>query len=145
MTDKRTEGLGLALGGGGMKGLAHIGALEIIEEAGLYPDMVAGTSIGAIVGALYASGMELAEMKVKGHRMELISNPLAVSLDAIDMASHRLEPEEALEFFADLLNEAEHFPVKQRLRQRLVELNFELDRPKEAKKYLRQLINPSGD
>ena len=45
---------GLALGGGGAKGLAHIYMLEVIDEFGIEPSRIAGTSIGAIVGALYA-------------------------------------------------------------------------------------------
>ncbi len=50
------ENIGLALGGGGAKGIAHIVALEAIEELGLKPVSIAGTSIGAVVGALYAGG-----------------------------------------------------------------------------------------
>jgi NTE family protein len=48
--------VGLVLSGGGAKGLAHIGALQIIEDAGVRIDYIGGTSMGAIVGALYASG-----------------------------------------------------------------------------------------
>lgn len=48
--------VGLVLSGGGAKGLAHIGALKIIEQAGVKIDYIGGTSMGAIVGALYASG-----------------------------------------------------------------------------------------
>ncbi len=48
--------VGLVLSGGGAKGLAHIGALKVIEEAGVKIDYIAGTSMGAIIGALYASG-----------------------------------------------------------------------------------------
>ncbi len=48
--------VGLVLSGGGAKGLAHIGVLKVIEEAGVRIDYVGGTSMGAIVGALYASG-----------------------------------------------------------------------------------------
>ncbi|MBN2170690.1 MAG: patatin-like phospholipase family protein [Candidatus Krumholzibacteriota bacterium] len=46
--------LGLALGAGGARGLAHLGVMAVLEEAGLKPCCVAGTSMGAIVGALYA-------------------------------------------------------------------------------------------
>jgi NTE family protein len=46
----------LALGGGGARGLAHIGVLKVLAEEGLRPCAIAGTSIGAIVGALYAAG-----------------------------------------------------------------------------------------
>lgn len=45
---------GLALGGGGARGLAHIGVLQALEDAGIRPDVVVGTSMGAIMGALYA-------------------------------------------------------------------------------------------
>lgn len=48
--------VGLVLSGGGAKGLAHIGALKIIEESGVKIDYIAGTSMGAIIGGLYASG-----------------------------------------------------------------------------------------
>jgi NTE family protein len=50
--------IGLALGGGGVRGMAHIVVLETLDELGLRPDIIAGTSMGAIVGALYASGMD---------------------------------------------------------------------------------------
>ena len=49
--------IGLALGGGGAKGLAHIVMLELLDELGLRPKRIAGTSIGAVMGALYASGI----------------------------------------------------------------------------------------
>ena len=49
--------VGLALGGGGAKGLAHVPILETLDELGVRPHMIAGTSIGAIIGALYASGL----------------------------------------------------------------------------------------
>jgi len=54
--------VGLVLSGGGAKGLAHIGALKVIEEAGVKIDYIGGTSMGAIVGALYASGYSAAEL-----------------------------------------------------------------------------------
>jgi len=48
--------VGLALGGGAARGFAHIGVIKILEAQGIYPDIVVGTSAGAVVGALYASG-----------------------------------------------------------------------------------------
>lgn len=48
--------VGVVLSGGGAKGLAHIGALKVIEEAGIHIDYIGGTSMGAIIGGLYASG-----------------------------------------------------------------------------------------
>jgi NTE family protein len=49
--------IGLALGGGGARGLAHIGILEVLQEEGVPIKMVAGTSVGALIGALYAAGI----------------------------------------------------------------------------------------
>lgn len=48
--------IGIALSGGGARGIAHIGVLKALEENGIFPEVIAGTSAGAIVGALYASG-----------------------------------------------------------------------------------------
>ena len=46
--------IGLVLGGGGARGAAEVGVLKVLEEKGIRPDYIAGTSIGAIVGGLYA-------------------------------------------------------------------------------------------
>ena len=53
MNESRT---GIVLSGGGTRGIAHIGVLRALTEAQIFPDPVAGTSAGAIVGALYAAG-----------------------------------------------------------------------------------------
>jgi NTE family protein len=50
--------IGLALGGGAAKGFAHIGVIKMLEASGIHPAVVAGTSAGSVVGALYASGMD---------------------------------------------------------------------------------------
>ena len=55
-TNKR---VGLALGSGGMRGMAHIGVLQVLEEAGIPIDLVSGASVGAFFGAAYAAGMDL--------------------------------------------------------------------------------------
>ena len=54
--------LGIVLSGGGSRGIAHIGVLKALDEHGLSPDCVAGTSAGAIVGALYAAGYSSEDM-----------------------------------------------------------------------------------
>ncbi len=54
---------GLVLSGGGAKGLAHLGVLKVMEEEGLMPRYLAGTSMGAIVGAYYAAGYSVDEIK----------------------------------------------------------------------------------
>ncbi|MDD2422951.1 MAG: patatin-like phospholipase family protein, partial [Candidatus Cloacimonetes bacterium] len=55
--------IGYALSGGGARGFAHIGILKVLEEEGLKPDYISGTSIGAIIGAMYALGYNAAEIE----------------------------------------------------------------------------------
>jgi len=66
-----TPRIGLALGGGGARGLAHILMLEVFDEMGLRPHCIAGTSIGAIFGAAYASGLSAAH--IRAHTEEILS------------------------------------------------------------------------
>jgi NTE family protein len=56
--------IGLVLSGGGAKGLAHIGVLKVLEEAGIVPDYITGTSMGSIVGGLYAIGYSAEDLSV---------------------------------------------------------------------------------
>jgi NTE family protein len=55
--------IGIALGGGGARGFAHIGVFKVLQRAGIFPRLVAGTSMGGIVGALYARGMSAEQME----------------------------------------------------------------------------------
>ena len=55
--------IALVLGSGGARGYAHIGVLEVLEQQGIRPDFIVGTSAGSIVGAIYASGKSAAEMR----------------------------------------------------------------------------------
>lgn len=55
--------IGLALGSGGARGLAHVAILETLDELGIRPHRIAGTSIGAVMGALYAAGRSGAELR----------------------------------------------------------------------------------
>ncbi len=64
--------LGFALGAGGSRGVAHIGFLTAMEEAGIRPDYIAGCSMGSVVGAAYASGMSLEEMKKAVFKLRLL-------------------------------------------------------------------------
>src|SRR5574337_678373 len=54
--------IGLALGGGAARGFAHVGVIQVLEEAGIHADLVAGTSAGSLIGAIYASGRNGAEL-----------------------------------------------------------------------------------
>ena len=62
--------LGLALGGGAARGFAHIGVIQVLEENGIKPDLVAGTSAGSLVAALYASGKNGKEMATLAETMD---------------------------------------------------------------------------
>lgn len=70
----RQPRIGLALGGGGARGLAHILMLEAFDELGIKPSIVAGTSIGAIFGAAYASGLPAAY--IRAHTEEILGQRL---------------------------------------------------------------------
>ena len=61
--------LGLALSGGGARGLAHIGVLAVLEQAGLQVQAIAGTSMGAILGAAYAAGRSPTELRALSARL----------------------------------------------------------------------------
>ncbi len=61
--------LGVALGGGSARGYAHLGALASLERHGLAPDLIVGTSFGAVVGALYATGRDLADLLAEAEKM----------------------------------------------------------------------------
>jgi len=59
---RKAHKIALVLGGGGLKGFAHIGVFRALKEMGITPTVVAGTSIGALIGAAYARGMDTSEM-----------------------------------------------------------------------------------
>jgi NTE family protein len=62
--------IGLALSGGGARGIAHVGVLKVLEEHRIPVDYIAGTSMGAIVGGLYASGMSAKEIETAIHQVD---------------------------------------------------------------------------
>jgi NTE family protein len=66
---KRIPAIGIALGGGFARGIAHIGVLKVLEEEGIPIRMVAGTSVGAIMGAVYCSGLTIAELEQLAHKV----------------------------------------------------------------------------
>ncbi|MFO1034728.1 MAG: patatin-like phospholipase family protein [Hyphomicrobiales bacterium] len=70
--EHKSPRIGLALGGGAARGLAHIAMLEAFDEAGLKPTVIAGSSMGALVGALYASGMSASD--IRKHAETRLSN-----------------------------------------------------------------------
>jgi len=63
-SEKKKNTIGLALGGGGARGLAHIGFLKVLDQLSIKPSMITGTSIGAMIGALYCSGFSADEIEM---------------------------------------------------------------------------------
>jgi len=102
--------IALALGGGGARGLAHILMLEVFDELGIRPKLIAGTSIGAVFGAAYASG--LSAKLIRAHVEEALSQrfdiarqllsarsqPVLKILNFLPVRSALLKPEALLEF-----------------------------------------------
>lgn len=66
----RAPRVGLALGGGAARGFAHVGVIQVLEQNGIKPDLVVGTSAGSLVAALYASGKNGAELEQAALQME---------------------------------------------------------------------------
>ncbi|MBN1158832.1 MAG: patatin-like phospholipase family protein [Bacteroidales bacterium] len=79
--------VGLVLSGGGAKGLAHIGVLQVLEELGIQPDYISGTSMGSIVGGLYAIGYsadELSQLNGNADWNTLLSDNIPLKNIAMD-------------------------------------------------------------
>lgn len=75
----RRPKIGLVLSGGGARGLAHIGVLHVLEEEGIRPDFIAGTSAGAIIGGLYAMGYnaeQISQLNIDADWDKLLSNKI---------------------------------------------------------------------
>ncbi|MCZ8254416.1 MAG: patatin-like phospholipase family protein [Polaromonas sp.] len=70
---KKPVRIGLALGGGAARGFAHVGVIAVLEEAGLRPQLVVGTSAGSLVAALYASGKTSAQLQQTALNMEEVA------------------------------------------------------------------------
>jgi NTE family protein len=74
MTGKKYK-IGLVLSGGGARGFAHLGVIEALNEAGIFPDVISGTSAGALVGVLYADGYsskEIYKLMNTGSRLDFM-------------------------------------------------------------------------
>ena len=95
MSTSKKPRVGLALGSGAARGWAHVGVIRALEEAGVRPDIVCGTSIGALVGAVYAAGqLDHFEKWLLGMRVKDIVGLVDVSLN-----SGMLKGERLMEFF----------------------------------------------
>lgn len=84
--------LGIALGGGGTRGAAHIGVLRVLEQEGIKPDIIVGNSMGSIIGSLYCAGVPLdkiEELVVDG-RLRKAYAPLPVPIQLMKKAGGKL-------------------------------------------------------
>lgn len=81
--NKSTPKVALALGGGGARGYTYIGALRAFQEEGIDFDICVGTSVGSLIGAVYASGASLASIEDAAERLELtdVHSPLLIKPD----------------------------------------------------------------
>ena len=82
--------LGLALGSGGAKGMAHIGAIRAFDEEGISFDVVTGTSIGSIVGGMYAAGFSSAAMLKYVSELELLSVQTLIKMKLAGKTTEKL-------------------------------------------------------
>ena len=100
--DQHKDGkVGLALGSGAARGLCYIGVLEVLEESGIRPDMIAGTSIGALIGAMYASGVPVTRMEEVSSSLNW--RQLALLLDPIIPTSGLIDGKKVARFIDELL------------------------------------------
>jgi NTE family protein len=82
--------IGLVLSGGGARGLAHVGVLKVLERERIPVDVIAGTSMGAIVGGLYASGMSALEVEAEVRKLDW-GNVFASRVDRQELTQRRKE------------------------------------------------------
>lgn len=101
MSEPTSGSVGIALGSGAARGLAHIGVLKVFEEAGVAVEIVTGTSIGAFIGALYAAGVPVAQMERVA--LEVDWRSLARLLDPIIPLSGLTDGKKLMAFMAELL------------------------------------------
>lgn len=87
--------IGLALGSGSARGWAHVGVLRALEEAGIRPDLVCGTSIGALVGAAYAAG----EIERFGQWVESLRLADVIAFLDVKFSGGLIQGERLMEFF----------------------------------------------
>jgi NTE family protein len=86
-SEKKDYKIGLVLSGGGAKGLAHIGVIKVLEEHGIVPDYITGTSMGSIVGGLYAIGYNATEIDSIANNIDwfdVLSNKISLDQVAIE-------------------------------------------------------------
>jgi len=113
--------LGLALGSGAARGLAHIGVLKVLEEAGIPINIIAGTSMGAFIGAMYAAGVPVIQMEKAA--LEIDWFRMARLLDPVLPTSGLTDGKKLVAFMAALLPARDFKDLKQTLAVTATDIN----------------------
>jgi len=100
--------IGLALGGGGARGMAHIGVLKVLERAGIHIDYLAGTSMGGIIAAAYAKGMSADEIEVEAVKFSKVRHLVSL-LDPNPARRGFLEGNRVKKYLHSLFEPAQSF------------------------------------
>jgi len=103
MNNNKKLKIGLALGGGGAKGLSHIGVIKILEENNIPIDYIAGSSIGALIGGMYSSGMSINKIEeiARNTNWQQMFSLIDISFDG----SGLIEGEKVKKFINDRIND----------------------------------------
>lgn len=113
--------LGLALGSGAARGLAHIGVLKVLEEAGITIDIITGTSMGAFIGAMYAAGVPVSQMEKVALELDWLS--MAKLLDPVMPTSGLTDGKKLKAFMAELLPVRDFKDLRQPLAVTATDIN----------------------
>lgn len=113
--------LGLALGSGAARGLAHIGVLKVLEEARIPIDIITGTSMGALIGAMYAAGVPVAQMEEVALTIDW--RKMASLLDPVLPTSSLTDSRKLVAFIAELLPAREFKDLQQPLAVTATDIN----------------------
>lgn len=97
--------LGLVLGGGGARGLAHIGVLKVFEREGIDVDCLVGTSMGGLIGALYAAGVPISAVEEEITRLSSVREQIRLVDVNISAAGLSVRGRRVYNFLADLLGD----------------------------------------
>lgn len=106
---KRKPFFGLALGGGGARGLAHIGIMKVLLSEGFKPDLLSGTSMGAIIAIMTATGFSPQEMEREAEKTTRLGNILKIVGDDLSNLEYAFGNEGIQNFFRDSICGDKHF------------------------------------
>lgn len=103
--ESKRSRIGLVLGGGGARGLAHIGIMQVLQREQIPIDLIAGTSMGGLVGALYAAGVPIETVEQEVSRLSRLTEQIKLVDVNISSAGLSVGGRRIYNFMADLLGE----------------------------------------